>query len=220
MPNISPEKIRTPAGSDNYALTNDLRLMGESGRTVVPVANVTERQAIVAEMLAQGRPVSTSNPLYVHRDDATAGFELECDEGGGFYTVSGGSMFRFVVPTASGTLADGNMIDLAVAQTIPALPFGNRPYWVRISGGAVMNCPGPARGIVETLIDGSAWDYNELSIGSGTTQAGVRVARPYLITTPGVTHTARVRLRAAGGTITVLGSGRIFDIELTPAAIF
>jgi hypothetical protein len=209
--------VAYPTGADEFAPHVDMEAMADSlhGRIIVPVANETERDALSADVVP-----TASTPLYVHRADAADGFKLEVNEGAGFYSVSGASRFRFVTPTASGTLADGNSVDLAATQTIPAFPFGNRPYWVRISGAAVFNCPAPARGIVETLIDGSTWDYNELSTGSGTVQAGVRVARPFLISTPNVTHTARVRLRAAGGTVTVLGPGRIFDIELTPATTF
>ena len=95
MPNVSPEKVRTPAGSDAYALTSDLRLMGASIRGVVPVANATERGAVVSAMAAEGRPVSATNPLVVLQADLPVGAGLR-------YTTDG-SAFRPVVPIAGAT---------------------------------------------------------------------------------------------------------------------
>lgn len=83
MPNVSPEKVRTPAGSDNYALTADLRLLGESVRSVVPVANATERAAVASAMTAAGRPASATNPLIVDRADAPIGVSFEVTRDGG-----------------------------------------------------------------------------------------------------------------------------------------
>lgn len=174
------------------------------------VANTAERDAL---SLAYGP--SASDPLYVHRRDAPNGFELECNKGAGFYSVSGGSRFRYVTPVASGALAGA--INLAPVQTIPANPFGARPYWLKITGAAVLSCPAPRRGMVHTLIDGSPWDYNELSGGSSSVQTGVRCNRPKLILDYGITHTAGVRIEAPDGLITVMSLGRVFDIELTPA---
>lgn len=210
----SPRKhvVPAPGETPRRQVINDL---AASINDFVPVANVTERAQLVADLTALDVGPSLARPLYVHRADAPDGFELEVDEGSGFYSVSGGSRFRYVTPTSSGTLT--GQIDLAAAQTIPALPFGNRPYWLRITGAAVLSCLAPRRGIIETLIDGSTWDYDEVSAGAGSAQSGVRCTRPFLITNPAVTHTARVRISAPDGQITVLGPGRVFDIELTPA---
>lgn len=90
MPTTSAEKIRTPAGGDFYAISTDLRLMGESIRSIVPVANTTERDAVVSAMTAASRPPTTSNPLYVHRDDATTGMKLEYTVDGTNWHVLGG----------------------------------------------------------------------------------------------------------------------------------
>lgn len=77
MPNITPEGIRVPAGGDNYDLTNDLRKMMESATTIVPVANIPARAALVAALVAAGRPPTTADPLYVDRADAPANRRLE-----------------------------------------------------------------------------------------------------------------------------------------------
>jgi hypothetical protein len=132
--------------------------------------------------------------------------------------VTARSLIRRVTPTASGTLS-GN-VNLASVQTIPARPFGDRPYWIRVIGGAVLSCPAPRKGIARTLIDGSAWDYAEAQGGSSATQVSVRVDRPYLVTNPDSTHTVAVRLESPDGAITVLPTGRVFDIELTVAEAF
>lgn len=82
MPNITPEGYRLPAGTDNYALTNDLRLMMESANTIVPVANITARVNLVAALTTAGRAPTATDPLYVHRADAPLGFELEITKNG------------------------------------------------------------------------------------------------------------------------------------------
>ncbi len=82
MPVILPEGIRVPAAGDAYALTDDLRKMAESARTIVPVANVTERAALVAALTAASRPPSATSPLHVHRADMSAVGGLE-------YTING-----------------------------------------------------------------------------------------------------------------------------------
>ena len=72
MPNITPEGIRVPTGTDSYDLTNDLRKMMESATTIVPVANDAGRTALLSALVAAGRPASTTDPVYVHRSDTGA----------------------------------------------------------------------------------------------------------------------------------------------------
>lgn len=102
MPNVSPEKVRTPAGSDAYALTTDLRLMGDSVRTFVPVSNVTERAAVVTAMAAASRPITANNPLVVIRADASTGAEIEYTLDGTVWAVLGGSPASNVATFSSG----------------------------------------------------------------------------------------------------------------------
>lgn len=90
MPIITPEGIRVPAISDNYALTNDLRLMAESIGAIVPVANVAGRNALDAALAAAGRVPSVNDPVYVHRSDTGT---LERNVGAGW---------RVAVPTRRG----------------------------------------------------------------------------------------------------------------------
>lgn len=63
MSYINPEGIVIPAGTDQYNLTPDLRTMAASTRSVVPVANSTSANAVIAAMASDGRPVSDTNPL-------------------------------------------------------------------------------------------------------------------------------------------------------------
>lgn len=82
MPIITPEKIRTPAGDDNYALTADMRRMAESINHVVPVANISARTAVVQALEAAGRTPSAADPLIVDREDAPALGHLERTQDG------------------------------------------------------------------------------------------------------------------------------------------
>lgn len=67
---------------------------------IVPVANTTARQQLVADLTAAGRGPTPSRPLYVTRADAVAGRELE-------YTTNG-TTFR-TVATAHGTQRAGSV---------------------------------------------------------------------------------------------------------------
>lgn len=86
MPNFTAEGFRVPATSDNYALTNDLRKMMESAKTIVPVANKTARTALIAALTADGRPPTPTNPTIVVRADA-AGDPIEITEDGTTWTA-------------------------------------------------------------------------------------------------------------------------------------
>ncbi|MDF2916000.1 MAG: hypothetical protein K0S70_217 [Microbacterium sp.] len=131
MPNVSPENVRTPAGSDAYALTTDLRLMGESIRSLVPVASTSARDAVVAAMVTAGRPVTTANPIIVVRADAPAGAEVEIStDGTNWRTLgsdSGANVTSFGTgwsSTGSGHVPrvrrDGNQVFLYGAVTLAA----------------------------------------------------------------------------------------------------
>ena len=87
MPAILPEGIRVPTGTDSYALTDDLRKMMESATTIVPVTNVTARAALVAGLVAAGRPPTSADPVFVRRADAPIGSELEVTADGTTWRV-------------------------------------------------------------------------------------------------------------------------------------
>lgn len=174
MPNVSPEKIRTPAGSDNYALTNDLRLMGESSRTFVPVANTTERAAVAAAMLAAGRPVSATNPLVVMRADAAPGTQAEFSMDGTTWQKLGGErMIRGLTLVTTNSNGDFSIVHnggFTAGQVIMLQDFGNasgsgfgpilfKPNWSAASTAdtivarAFSPAPGtPAMASISTLV--------------------------------------------------------------------
>ena len=96
MPTTMPEGYRVPTGTDAYDLTVDLRKMMESAKTIVPVTNEAARKALVAALVADGRPPSAADPLYVSRADTPPYVGLE-------YTTDGTSWVAIPAET-TGTL--------------------------------------------------------------------------------------------------------------------
>lgn len=209
---ITPLESTLNAGMDSVSAA----ITGVKNGIIHYVADTSERAA-----KALAFAPSNTKPLYVHRGDATSGFNLEYTTNGTTWdTVRGGSMkVRNVTPTAVGVLSTATA-PLAAAQTIPANPFGAQPYWLTVTGGAVISCPAPNRGVVETVVDGTVLDYTEISAGSGAAQVRGLCSKGILITNPNTTHTVGVQLRMLEGTGTVLGPGRIYQIELSPAVSF
>lgn len=123
MPNLSPEKIRTPAGSDNYSLVNDLRLMGESLYSIIPVANTTERAAIVSALATAGRPVSSSSPLTVYRADAASHSRVERSiNGTDWFTDSAGT--GIIAPLGGAGQNVGTNVESALSVGTPTKNSG------------------------------------------------------------------------------------------------
>jgi hypothetical protein len=65
MSYISPEGLVIPASTDLWNLTPDLRTMGASIRSIVPVANRAAGDTVATAMGTDGRSVSGTNPLIV-----------------------------------------------------------------------------------------------------------------------------------------------------------
>jgi hypothetical protein len=61
----SPEKVTLPGGGDLFEYVEEMRKKAASQRTIVPVADIAEADAIAASMAAEGRPVTDDNPLCV-----------------------------------------------------------------------------------------------------------------------------------------------------------
>lgn len=71
--------IEVPASTDAFDPDGDIRSLGDSlaGRIIVPVANVTERNALATTLSP-----TPSEPLYVHRADAPVYARTEWTEDG------------------------------------------------------------------------------------------------------------------------------------------
>ena len=137
MPTIMPEGIRVPTGSDSYDLTADLRKMMASAQTIVPVTNLAARTALVAGLVADGRPPSAADPLYVDRADAPAGASLERTIDGTTWTI---------FPSSSPWVVIGDPNWKAVAPSLaPAVRFEGDQVVMRAgrlnwrSGSAAVN---------------------------------------------------------------------------------
>lgn len=191
MPTILPEGIRVPAGIDPYALTDDLRKMMESATTIVPVANVPARAALVAALVAANRPPSTSDPLYVDRADAATADRLEVTYDGTTWeafsrqtfvgvpmigTWQSSKIFATAVGTlvtVTGTVATGSVtVPSGVSQAVGVVPAGYRPAGELAHGplsGQILGStlPYSARGSVVVETNGNLSIYTELLLTTG-----------------------------------------------------
>lgn len=125
MPFIMPEGTRVPTGTDNYDLTADLRKMAESQSTIVSVASVTMRTAMVAAMTAASRTPSPTRPLWVDRQDLPIWYALEYTTDGSTWKSVPGEAVEPIDALAGwngsfeGTprcLRQGNMVTMAGGQ--------------------------------------------------------------------------------------------------------
>lgn len=158
MPFIMPEGTRVPTGTDNYALTDDMRKMAESQSTIVSVASVTMRSALVAQLTAAGRTPTTARPLWVDRADLPAHYALEFTVDGTNWgsvpaetrqDLSGGPAGFTAFEGTPRIVRQGNVIVLAGGSTRSGtttalgantpmqwlgVPVGHRPYTSRRLG--------------------------------------------------------------------------------------
>mgnify|MGYP007112216705 CR=1 FL=1 len=95
--------VAFPTGADEFAPHLDIEGLADSmaGRIVVPVPNVTARDALAAAVSP-----SPSEPLYVHRADAPAGARTEVTENGTSWRTVGASSWIGELPTT--TITPGN----------------------------------------------------------------------------------------------------------------
>lgn len=191
MPLIMPEGTRVPTGTDNYDLTNDLRKMAETQSTIVSVASVTMRTALVAQLTAAGRTPSVTRPLWVDRQDLPAWYALEYTTNGSTWTsapseylqdLSGGPggytgyegtprVVRQgnVVTLAGGCLRTGTTISSGIATPVQlwGVPTAHRPFTSRRIGLAASSA-GPAEVRYDAGTACLTFQYaTSVSIGSG-----------------------------------------------------
>lgn len=76
----TPEGIVIPAAGDQFDYLGEQRRMAASTRSIVPVPDRATADSVVAAMNTDGRPVSDTNPVYVH-NLANKGLEFKNGEG-------------------------------------------------------------------------------------------------------------------------------------------
>lgn len=83
---LNARKLEYPTASALFAPHLDMKKLADSAQVWVPVANVTERAAVVAAV----GTVDAEHPVCVIREDAGAGLELEyTTDGMSWWTVPG-----------------------------------------------------------------------------------------------------------------------------------
>lgn len=106
---IDARKHVAPAGGETprRQAINDLSL---SINDVVPVANVTERAQLVADLTSAGAPPSSTRPLVVARADAFPGAALEVTQDGvTWYAIGAGSAWAPYSPSLTATSTNPNL---------------------------------------------------------------------------------------------------------------
>lgn len=149
----TPEKVTVPGGGDYYDYVEEQREMVASQRTVVPVADIAEADAIAAAMAAEGRAVSDTNPLVVFNIalgemnvKTSAGWAntpwqaLTLQNSWVAYTGGGGYYLGLKCRKKDGKLLIHGMVKSgAVGSVIATLPAGFYPNYTAIypiEGGA------------------------------------------------------------------------------------
>lgn len=140
----TPTGLDVPAGGDPFDPQVDLVKLAASlgARIIVPVPNVTARGQLVTRLTAEGAAPSATAPLYVHRGDAPAGFELE--------STTDGTTFQ---PIASPLKREPGRSFVAQAFSVTTNGSGDASF--TISGGGFPN------GL------GAVWFQDSASIGYG-----------------------------------------------------
>lgn len=111
MSYINPEGLIIPAGSDQYNLTTDLRTMGGSIRSVVPVADTGAGDTVATAMGTDGRAVTDTNPLIVF-NAATRQLEVKSAVGWtGNVSASVSAGATQSIPTSAWTIVTYTSID-------------------------------------------------------------------------------------------------------------
>jgi len=175
---------------------------------IARVANVTERNALATTLGA-----SPTNPIYTHRIDALAGYELERTINGSTWIVVGGSERNRSVPVAiSGTLSVS--LDIAPTQIISASPFGSSAFSLRVNTSMAASIPSGLGAQLDIIIDGTVVATNRATNGGGTSHTATLTADKTTVFSDALNHSARVTITPLGGSINILtGTFNFFDIH-------
>jgi len=171
-----------------------------NGKVIVPVASVTARAALVSALTAEGYTISTSNPLYTHRADATVGSELEVTTNGTTWTaiITGGAVTA--AGAASGPIT-GSFVTLATAPAVTGdgvkkfqITFAYQEAYSTVSGDTCrfqIRRPGADIVPYQDVVLSGAWANGRTMVVFDTPAAGV------------VTYVAAAYRNSGTGTITV-----------------
>lgn len=124
---VTAEKVNIPSPGDVYGYLAEQRQMAASQRTVVPVTNRADGDAVATAMAADGRPVSSTNPLIALRQDTE---RIEAKTGNGW-----GGPPQGIIAARDMVAASGAIVNKAIVQNITGIEFkAGRVYKIHSSG--------------------------------------------------------------------------------------
>jgi len=165
------------------------------GRTVRAVADGT-----AATALETAETPTASAPLVVWNQSTN---RLQVSEGTGFFDQSGVVLGRYPLVTLSGSMPAGTL-SLASSQTIPAAPFGESPYQLRVSASIRADIPAGLGFRLRLLYDGVTFAESTLTNSGGTQNTMTLYASNVAyVNNPAsdTTHVLVAQLTALSGTI-------------------
>lgn len=197
--------VEVPAGSDAFDPQGDMVELGASlaGRLVVPVANATARDALLAAVGA-----TSDVPLLAWRSDTR---QVEVSWGSGFYRVTenavailkNGSPADKAIPGTGGATLD--LIAAGDPGGVPSLTpaVGGLHWWTFSLQFAATTSAAVAVNVVP-VFDGTAEPTASgfllhSGLGTGATQLRAWTMTYPVWLTPGVAHTFNMRVIYSGG---------------------
>lgn len=152
MPTSNARRHTIPAPTDT-TITRDTMFsgFGNSIRDVVPVANATDRAALVADLVTAGEAPSSSKPLVVYRHDAPGLHRLELTyDGAQWLPASGVLSFADDAARDAWTLTYGGLLSVGDV----CMSNGLKYEWSGAAWYSTMGLVGVARtSASQTLVD-------------------------------------------------------------------
>lgn len=178
-----------PTGASAVDIEQIIADLALSVRSIPQVADTSARSTLLSNLSAAGVPVSASNPLYVHRQDAGTGKQLEVSiDGSTFKTLRAEMDWTDYTPSHT-NLTVGNGTQVAkwfqrdkVAFVYYSLTFGST---TSISGtvnfglpvtaiDTILGLPGNAYCIDASASGASSRESMAIQVGSSATQVILR----------------------------------------------
>ena len=125
MPGTNSRKHVIPLGAEaSFTRATIFEQFGQSISDVVPVANVTDRAQVVADLVADGRGPSSTRPLVVIRADAPGLHRIEYTyDGSVFLPVSGVLSFSSLGGATSFATANGGLLSAGDVAMVGATRY-------------------------------------------------------------------------------------------------